>query len=216
MTDVSAFNPDYYIKLRSGGRFYLADEQGKHQSSFTLQDIAGSLALQCRFTGHTNGFYSVCEHAVMVSLLVGREYALAGLHHDDAEAFIGDISRPLKRQPFMKSYRDLEESIQRRISGVVGLPATLSLETLRAVAAADNMMCRFELDNLLQAGGPVDVCDNGEKVDMVLHGIRPRGIVQWDSETAEQKYLQIHEALTTYTGFQNIYDTLRDKLVLKS
>ncbi len=66
-----------------------------------LPDIAHALANTCRYGGHCDPFYSVAEHAVFVSKRLERKgyprwMQLAGLHHDDAEAYLGDIPRPLK------------------------------------------------------------------------------------------------------------------------
>ncbi|KMQ81062.1 putative hydrolase of HD superfamily [Candidatus Burkholderia pumila] len=64
-----------------------------HESTFDIGDIAHGLSHICRVAGQTSEFYSV----VSVSHLVSHEHALAGLLHDAAEAFIGDVSKPLKR-----------------------------------------------------------------------------------------------------------------------
>ncbi len=62
-----------------------------------IEDIAHSLAYQCRYTGHTREFYSVAQHCVLMAEnpdLPGDP--MAKLMHDAAEAYIGDIARPWK------------------------------------------------------------------------------------------------------------------------
>lgn len=58
-----------------------------------LDDIAHSLSHTCRFAGHTKRFYSVAEHSLHVARLCPT---LPALLHDAAEAYIGDVTRPLK------------------------------------------------------------------------------------------------------------------------
>ena len=99
------------IMLASGTLFDIADPAG---SEFTLNDIAHGLGRVCRFAGHTNRFYSVAEHCVHVSRLVPLEHKRAALLHDAAEAFIGDVTRPLKAM--LPDYRKIEKAIEDAIS----------------------------------------------------------------------------------------------------
>ena len=99
MTPSTAFGcVNNTMRLRSGCYFDLADPKPEH---FRFADIAGALAKTCRFGGQIEHFYSVAEHSVHCAaqgesdgLPLGTQAAL--LMHDAAEAFTGDIIKPLK------------------------------------------------------------------------------------------------------------------------
>ena len=84
---------DPYVSTYLGNRFYLSRP---HIDDVAIEDIAHGLAYQCRFNGQTREFYSVAQHSVMVMNLVPEEHRLAALLHDAAEAYLGDMVKPLK------------------------------------------------------------------------------------------------------------------------
>jgi hypothetical protein len=101
-------------------------------------DIAHALSMLCRYTGHVKKFYSVAEHSVLVSMVVPEELALVGLLHDATEAYINDLSRPLKKS--LPEYKRLEERNWAAISTRFGLPFRLP----SAVHDADTAVLKAE------------------------------------------------------------------------
>lgn len=64
-----------------------------------IDDVIATLSKLCRFGGRGREFYSVAEHSVRVAEKMepmGAAWGLAGLMHDAAEAYWGDIPRPQK------------------------------------------------------------------------------------------------------------------------
>ena len=101
MTTTTTTRVGDWMTTASGKRVYPLDPD---PADFDLSDIALPLSNLCRFAGHTRIFHSVASHALLVSQLVAPLHpglALAALHHDDAEAFISDIPRPVKRHLVM-------------------------------------------------------------------------------------------------------------------
>lgn len=66
-----------------------------------LREIAGALGRQCRYNGCVSRFYSVAEHSVLIAQHLSREghprdVVIAGLLHDAAEAYTGDLTWPVQ------------------------------------------------------------------------------------------------------------------------
>lgn len=92
------YQPGTYEIETASGRY--VDLLAPLHETLALGDVAHGLAHTCRFGGQCSRFYSVAEHAVLVADKLEAEgradLAMAGLHHDDAEAYLGDVPRPLK------------------------------------------------------------------------------------------------------------------------
>lgn len=84
------------FETSSGNVIYLREPE---RSVITIEDIARSLARQCRFAGHLKDsvdHYSVAQHSVLVSQWCPGSIALVGLLHDAHEAYTQDLIRPVQ------------------------------------------------------------------------------------------------------------------------
>ncbi len=95
-----------------------------------LHDIAHSLSMQCRYNGHVKDFYSVAEHSVLVSYMVPQEHALTALMHDATEAYLSDVTRPMKKR--FKEFITWETKAWVPISEYFGLPLVMPQEVIDA------------------------------------------------------------------------------------
>ncbi len=102
------------------GKFF--DPINPQPEDVCIEDIAHALALTNRFSGHSTVPYSVAEHCVRMSYIVPIELAMDALMHDCAEAYICDMSQPLKQTPEMEGYRDIEDRVEHVCRKALGLP----------------------------------------------------------------------------------------------
>lgn len=83
-----------------------------------IEDIAHALALLCRANGHFRTFYSVGMHCINCAAEAAargydREVQLACLLHDASEAYLSDVTRPVKQ--VMPQYLQIEAPLQEMI-----------------------------------------------------------------------------------------------------
>jgi hypothetical protein len=156
--------------------------------SIVIEDIAHSLALTCRFNGHTREFYSVAQHSVLVSHLLESdrhpcpELALLGLLHDATEAYVGDMVRPLKL--LCPQFRAFEAKIWQAIVARFGLAT--DTRAMEALDWADRKLLATEARDLL-GPPPWPWCRLPEPAE---HTITP-----WTAEAAEAAFLARFAAL---------------------
>lgn len=137
------------------GRF--VDTSDPSPATIVLEDIAHSLAATCRYGGHCSSFYSVAEHAVFCSIRaerlgLGRQAQLMALHHDDAEAYLGDIPRPLK--PLLgRVYGELSDRMDAAIVEALALPFSWTAFHLPNIKTIDTWALLVEARFLLPSQG---------------------------------------------------------------
>jgi hypothetical protein len=145
----------YDTELASGRYLNLRDPD---PGDIGLDDVAVHLSRLVRYTGAST--LSVAEHATLVAEKLRRDGAplrvqLAGLHHDDTEFALGDVSRVLKQ--LLGDYRILE----RRMTAAVEI--ALDLQDLPwddpRIKQADMWALAAEAKQLMPSGGKGWVCD---------------------------------------------------------
>lgn len=105
-------------------------------SDVDIIDIAHALARQCRYNGHCGGYLSVARHSLWVSgrvVEMGQpDLALTALLHDAAEAYLGDMIRPLKRGEIGTAYREAEHRVESAVAAHFGLDYPMPSPVLEA------------------------------------------------------------------------------------
>lgn len=113
-----------WLQTFTGRQFWPLDPRS---DEIFIEDIAHSLAMQCRYAGHCLKFYSVAEHSVLLARWVldnhGPEHALWALLHDASEAYLVDIPRPVK--PHLAGYKDAEAKVMLAVCERFGLQSEM-------------------------------------------------------------------------------------------
>lgn len=153
---------EIWIQTYTGKAFY---PLAPRVEDIDIEDIAHSLSMQCRFTGHTKDFYSVGQHCAEISEIVPEEDALWGLLHDASEAYLVDLCRPLKRLEKLGSpYREIEARLMLAICERFGLAP----EQPASVKEADLRMLMTEKRDLMRVP-PLPWVDQGEPYEARIH-----------------------------------------------
>ncbi len=161
------------IDLYAGG---VIDPFNPCSDQIRIEDIAHALSMLCRFNGHCRHFYSVAEHSVRVAERCRVNLQLDGLLHDAAEAYLGDLPRPIKQAlpDFQSAERRLQAEISRKFD--------LSMEMPDEVRLADDEMLRIELTALIH---PCEVSSPGTKQSLEC----------WAPERAKAEFLEFYAEL---------------------
>lgn len=131
---------DDFITTASGVRFTPFAPQTEQ---IHIADIAHALSNLCRANGHCRYFYSVAQHSVNCAREAAargysRRVQLACLLHDASEAYLSDITRPVKRN--MPAYLDFEMVLQNAIFAAFGLNNLTDGEQARIISVDDALL----------------------------------------------------------------------------
>lgn len=145
-----------WILTRTGAQ---VDLEVFSPASLSVLDVASALSKINRFNGHTSRLYSVAEHSLHVVTVMEREMHItdpgalfAGLLHDAHEAYVQDMSTPMK-QLLGIQWASVEKRAMVRVLDRFGALEhyLLNHETIKV---ADLTMLATERRDLLPPGGP--------------------------------------------------------------
>lgn len=142
-----------------------------------IETIAHALAYINRFTGHV-GQYSVAQHCVLIAMKLPQELKLSGLLHDAPEAYLGDVSAPLKR--LLPDYKKLEAFYHKVIDDHFGV------ETEHPVIKEYDV--RMLVAEGLHFDMPIEHFPNAEPLYL--------DIKAWEPECAKEAFLSMYYNLT--------------------
>lgn len=176
------------ILLRSGVYLDLADPD-----CTTIQpiDIASGLR-QPRFAAQTPSLYTIAQHSLLVLELVepiaaglgaaeGAMLRRCALLHDAPEAFIHDITRPLKNQ--LPDYRAIEREFEDRFAWAYGIE--WNADRRQIVKYADLQALAVERRDLLDCADPWPCLDS-----INVHTLANTKIARcWGPDEAEERFL---------------------------
>jgi hypothetical protein len=180
-------NGKAYIITYTGKQFFLLKAKPE---DIDVLDIAHALAMQCRWTGHSRFHYSIAQHAYYCSYIGPENEAFERLNHDDSEAYMGDMNRPLKHYTEAGvAYRHQEAKLERTIKEAFGIQPIES----PSVGIADEIMLYAEKRQLLPKtdweGFSASAYDLG-KTDAEPSPTSGPIIEQWTPEQAEENFLR--------------------------
>ena len=147
-----------YIETYTGKKITFLNP---HPNMISIVDIAHSLSMQCRYTGHCKNFYSIAEHSLLVASLCHEENMLHALLHDASEAYLTDVATPIKEH--LHNYREMECRLMEVIFESFGMSPVLPHE----VKEKDKLAFKIEASKLLQSGGKDWI--NGDELKPYKH-----------------------------------------------
>ena len=118
-----------------------------------IEDIAHALSMLCRANGHFKSFYSVAQHSINCMKEArargcSDRIQLACLLHDASEAYLSDVTRPVKAE--LPRYKEIEAPLQETIWHK-WLDQPLTEEERKQVFDIDDAILAHEFLNLMEA-----------------------------------------------------------------
>ena len=137
---------------------HITTVSGKHfdpiepdEKLIDIKDIAHALSMICRGNGHTKIFYSVAQHSIACALEAeargwSDEVILGCLLHDASEAYLSDVTRPVKKD--LPYYLKVEDRLQNILwEHFIGRPITKEEKT--QIFKIDDLMFSMEFHQIM-------------------------------------------------------------------
>lgn len=126
----------------------LIDPFNVKPENICIEDIAHGLSLLCRYNGQCHRFYSVAEHCIIMAThsKFKKWNPLVMLLHDAAEAYIGDMIRPIKGD--LPQFKQFENNFMVAITHKL---TNKSLSIFATVEKPDNIMLATEASQMTKA-----------------------------------------------------------------
>jgi len=150
-----------------------------------IEDIAHSLSLMCRANGHIDYFFSVAQHSINCAVEAKARgctarVQLVCLIHDASEAYISDITRPVKY--YLSEYKEIEKKLQ-DIIYIKFLGSSLQEEEFEQMNQIDNDMLVYELDFLMK----------GKRIYPKVPKLKSTPSLEYKNQTeAETEFLKVY------------------------
>lgn len=166
------------ITTYTAKKFYPLDP---HIDDICIEDIAHSLSLQCRYTGHCRRHFSTAQHSVYVAEVVMQTdpaLGLTALLHDASEAYFADVAGPVKKV-IPRLVR-----IEKRLERVIAKKFGLKFPFPPVIKTADTVLLITEQRDLMQE------INEHNSVKPLNKVIKP-----WTSGKAEKEFLRLFDKL---------------------
>lgn len=137
-----------YILTYTKTKFYPLEPKAE---DIHIEDIAHSLSQMARANGHFKSFYSVAQHSINCCLEAKErgmswKVQLGCLLHDASEAYLADITRPVKK--YLTDYLTFEDKLQKAIFNFFGI-GDISDDELSQIKEIDDTMLFYEFRELM-------------------------------------------------------------------
>lgn len=158
-----------WMETYTGRKFWPGNPR---MEDITVFDIAHALAMKCRYNGHSQRFYSVAEHCVMLAGYARHkgwpvETQLHLLMHDGSEAYLPDVPRPIKH--FFPDLIKMEHRLDAMIRQWCGLHSAVP----PVVKELDSRIIRDERLAIMGPSSNDWKTDALEALGVVVHAVDP-------------------------------------------